>query len=374
MEISDFAVIGAGIAGASVAAELSRSASVTLIEGEDQPGYHTTGRSAALFTKAYGPAVIRALTRASESFFTNPQSEFIQHPLLHNRKAIFVARRDQSSSLTALHEQLGDAVRPLTDQQIGEYMPLLKPGYAEQGLLDEDASDIDVNALHQHFLRTCKTNGATVISDALIEEIERDGKSWILKSRNETFAANIIVNAAGAWCDEIARLAGVTTIGLVPKRRTGIIIEPPAGVDPSALPMIADVDEAFYLKPEAGKLMVSPADETPSPPCDAQPEPIDVAVCLDRIERAFHLPAPRVLRSWAGLRSFVADKCPVVGFDPDNKGFFWLAGQGGYGIQTAPALARLAAALALGITLPTDVIKEGVSPNDLNSTREGLST
>ena len=206
-----------------------------------------------------------------------------------------------------------------------------------------------------------------------VRALERDGGSWRVSTGGGAFRTDIVVNAAGAWADEIAGRGGVPAIGLVPKRRTALIVAAPQGVEPSGWPMVVDVDEKFYLKPDAGRLLISPADETPSPPCDAQPEEIDVAVCVDRIQRAFDIEISRIENKWAGLRSFVADKTPVAGYDPDVPGFFWLAGQGGYGIQSAPALARMAAALLQGRPIPSDIADQGVEEFALAPRRPELA-
>jgi D-arginine dehydrogenase len=370
----DIIVIGAGMAGASVAAELAGERRVLLLEAESRPGYHTTGRSAALFTVAYGPPVIRALSRASLPFFRNPESPFIAHPLLKERGVLFMARGDQMDALAVLATELGDAVRPVVPDMARARMPLLRRGHVAGAVLDETAADIDVDALHQHYLKTLQARGGIVRTDSGVVALGRAGEDWLVETRTGRFRAAVIVNAAGAWADEIAAMAGVARVGLVPKRRTAVLIDPPEGVmpdSPSVWPAVVDVDERFYIKPDAGKLLISPADETPSEPCDAQPEEIDIAICIDRIETAFDIAVRRIEHKWAGLRSFVADKAPVAGFALDAPGFFWLAGQGGYGIQSAPALSRAAAALVLGRALPDDIAAEGVEPWMLGAGRLG---
>ncbi|MFZ2100538.1 MAG: FAD-dependent oxidoreductase [Oricola sp.] len=365
----DVIVIGAGIAGASAAAELAADARVLLLERESRPGYHTTGRSAAIFTPTYGPPVIRALTRASRGFFVAPDSEFVSHPLLNRRGVLFVAREDQAESVAALRDELKGAVKPLDGATARGLLPLLRPGYAAQALLDPDAADIDVDALHQHYLKTLRARGGELRTGAQVLAMARDGRGWSVETGQGRLRAPVVVNASGAWADEIALIAGVAPVGLTPMRRTALLVSPPDGVSPDAWPMVVDADEEFYLKPDAGKFLVSPADETPSAPCDAQPEELDVAICIDRIETAFDLAVRHVDHKWAGLRSFLPDRSPVAGFDPDAPGFFWLAGQGGYGIQSAPALARTAAALVLGMPIPGDVRDEGVSEYALSRRR-----
>ena len=369
----DFIVIGAGMAGASVASELAAHSTVLMLEAETQAGYHTTGRSAALFTRAYGPAPIRALTRASEAFLRAPDSPWLDGPLLTKRRAMYVARADQQVAYQALQDELGDAVKPLGGAEAMGLVPLFREGHIKNALIDETASDVDVNALHQHFLREFRARGGTTKLKARVERLERTGQSWTVTASGEEFKAGAIINAAGAWCDEVAQMAGSAGLGLVPKRRTVLLVDCPPEHDSDGWPMVIDAQEEFFMKPEAGKLLISPADETPSSPCDAQPEDFDIAVCVDRIERTFEISIARIDQKWAGLRSFFSDKSPVAGYDPVLPGFFWLAGQGGYGIQTAPALARLSAALALGNSVPADILSHGVSAADLAPDRPALS-
>lgn len=367
----DCIVIGAGIAGASIAAELAKGLKVLLLERESQPGYHTTGRSAAIYTIAYGPPVIRALTRASAGFFNVPNSEFLSAPLLSKRGVVFVARQDQRDAMQALHNDLGDAVVALDAGEVAQAVPLLREGYASSGLFDVTASDIDVHALHQHYLRTYKSRGGDVRVNANVTALER-GQDWTIQTANGAVMAPILINGAGAWADEIAALAGIARRGLVPKRRTALMVAPPDDVQPDNWPMVVDVDEQFYLKPDAGKLLISPADADPLPPCDAQPDEMQIAICIDRIERAFGLSIRKIESKWAGLRSFLSDGCPLAAYEPTAPGFFWLAGQGGYGIQTAPALARAAAALVQGRALPNDITDQGVTFEQLGTKREAL--
>ena len=252
-------------------------------------------------------------------------------------------------------------------------LPLLRPAYLYAALLDSAAADIEVDALHRRYLRQVADHGGVLRSRAAVEALSRHAGGWRIAAGTAVLDAGIVVNAAGAWADAVAGLAGIAPVGLVPKRRTALLVAPPDGMRPDDWPMAVDLDEQFYLKPEAGQLLLSPADATPSAPCDAQPEELDVAICIDRIQSAFDLPVRRIAHKWAGLRSFVADGCPVVGHDPQAPGFFWLAGQGGYGIQTAPAMARTAAALVLGRALPADIAAEGVSAAALAPRRAALA-
>lgn len=367
----DIAVIGAGIAGASVAAELASHRRVVLLERETQPGYHTTGRSAALFSETYGPPVIRALSRASARFFDAPPQGFATDALLSARGVLMVAREDQIDHLDALEEELraNANARRLDGTDVRSLVPLLRSGYAAGAMLEEGARDIDVHALHHGYLRRFRASGGEMRTDREILSLVRHNGGWEIETGKGKMLADVVVNAAGAWADEIASMAGVRPVGLVPKRRTALTVPAPANTDPASWPMVVDIEEQFYLKPDAGRLLISPADETPSPPCDAQPDEFDIAVCIDRIETAFDLKVERVENRWAGLRSFVRDKSPVVGFDPEAPGFFWLAGQGGYGIQSAPALARLSAALVLGRSIPADIADEGVAEAALSPLR-----
>lgn len=371
---ADVIVIGAGIAGASIAAELATSLDVVLLEREGQPGYHTTGRSAALFSQIYGPPPIRALSRASAGFLWSPPDGFATHPLLAPRRVLMTGRQDQTEAVARAFEDVrgrGD-VELMTGADARRLMPLLRAEHSVAVLAENDAADIDVHALHHGYLRRFKEAGGTLETAREVEALERDAHGWRLETRNGSYRATVVVNAAGAWADEIARMAGAAPVGLVPKRRTAMVVDGPDGLVDDAWAMVVDIDEQFYLKPDAGRLLISPADETPSPPCDAQPEELDIAICIDRIEQAFDLEIRHIVNKWAGLRSFVADKVPVVGFDRDVPGFFWLAGQGGYGIQSSPAVARLAAALLTGQPVPGDIAAEGLDAADLSPARPAI--
>ncbi len=375
MKRCDFLVIGAGIAGASAAYELAAFGRVLVLERESQPGYHTTGRSAALFTETYGNATMRALTCASKAFLASPPAGFASVPLLAPRGTLLAARADQRAALERTFAECSALVGNLelwTGAQVRERVPVFTEAQVDGGLWEPDAMDIDVHALHQGFLRGLRARGGEVVCNAEVVALEREGETWRVETRGERYAAPIVVNAAGAWADEIGRLATAGPIGLVPKRRTAITFDPPRGASIERWPAVIDVDEQWYFKPDAGRILASPADETPSAPCDAQPDEYDVAVLIDRITTATTLAVARIHAKWAGLRSFVADKTIVAGFDPRRPGFFWLAGQGGYGIQTAPAAGRVAAALARGEPLPEDVQALGVRADDLAPDRPAL--
>ena len=361
----DFLVVGGGIAGASLACELASHAHVVLIEREVRPGYHTSGRSAAMYIESYGNAAVRALTAASRAFFDDPPEGFSDYPLLSPRACLTIAREGQEVALAAVAEQLaqtGAAFREIDGAAACSLFPLLRPEAAVSAVLEPDSADIDVGALHQGYLRLGRARGVELRCDAALAGLERARDAWRAKlPGGETILAGRIVNAAGAWADDVAALAGAERLGLTPKRRTVILVDPPAAAAISDWPTVLDADEQFYFKPQSGMILASPCDETPSLPVDAAPEEIDIAVCVDRIQAAADLPVRRIARSWAGLRTFAPDSTPVFGEDPDFAGFFWFAGQGGYGMQTAPAAARLGAALALGLPVPDNMAARGIS-------------
>jgi D-arginine dehydrogenase len=366
----DFVIVGSGMAGAGAAYELADRASVLLLERESAHGYHTTGRSAALYIETYGNAVNRGLTRSSRSFFERPPKGFCEYPLLSARGCLYIARSDQLEALAAMAAEGDTTTQTLTRDEVLALVPALRPDYVAGGLIEPAAMDADVEALHQGFLRGARQRGADIRLDREVVAIQASPDGFTVTCADgASYEAGAVINAAGAWADVVARLAGVSPVGLQPMRRTAAVFDAPPGVDVRTWPAVIDVDEQFYFKPEAGRLLASPADETPSDPCDAWADDMDVAICIDQIQAAADIPVQRIVRSWAGLRSFVADRSPVIGFDDKVPGFFWLAGQGGYGVQTAPAAARTAAALAMGQALPADVAANGVSVDDLSPTR-----
>ena len=367
----DIVVVGAGIAGASAASHLAESRKVVLLERESHPGYHATGRSAALFSEIYGNAVVRALSRASREFLFSPPQGFSDYPLTTPRGALHVARADQKAALQAFLAQPDVAANAyfVETPDVEVRCPILRKNYAVGGALEPNARDIDVHGLHQGYLRTLKANGGFLKTDASCVAIERASGVWRVQAGDAIFEAPLIVNAAGAWADEIAALAGAAPLSITPCRRTALLVDAPSGLDLGGMPLVIDMDEAFYFKPDAGKLLLSPADETPQPPGDVQPDELDVAIAIDRVQNATTLEISRVSRKWAGLRSFAPDRSLVIGFDARAEGFFWLAGQGGYGIQTAPAASRLAAALALGREVPDDIAACGVTADLVSPAR-----
>lgn len=362
------------MAGCAAAYELALSASVLVLEAESQPGYHATGRSAALFSETYGPGPVRTLTRASRGFFEQPPDGFAAHPLLTGRGVLFTATAAQLPVLETLLAETGGAagMDRLDPDSVRRLVPVLRADRVAAGALEAGARDLDVHALHAGYQRGLKARGGRILADAPVTALRRDHGLWLADTPQGRCAAPILVNAAGAWGDALAVLAGVAPLGLVPKRRTAILFDPPAGVETGRWPMVVDAEERFYFKPEAGRLLGSPADAAPSPPCDAQPEELDVATAAWRIEEATSLTVGRIRHRWAGLRTFPPDGIPVAGFDADAEGFFWLVGQGGYGIQTAPALAQLAAALIGGTALPVPLARAGVDPAALSPARGSL--
>ncbi|MDH3228508.1 MAG: FAD-binding oxidoreductase [Alphaproteobacteria bacterium] len=369
MERYDVMIVGAGIAGASAGYFLAASHNVVLLEREDHPGYHSTGRSAALFTETYGNAAIRALTRGARPFFESAPAGFAETPLLTPRGLLYIGREDQRAALQRTFRELSSLTHEIRRISPGEALdvcPILRGDYVAGAMLEPDCMDIDVAALHQGYLKGVRARGGRVLTDAGVRSLRAEARhGWIAQTALGDFAAPVVVNAAGAWVDEIAALAGVPPAGLVPKRRTAMFLEVPDGVNPSAWPMVVDVDEAFYFKPDAGRLLLSPADETPGPPCDAQPEDLDIALAVDRVEKATTLRVRRIAHKWAGLRTFAADRTMIAGFEPGAAGFFWLAGQGGYGIQTSPSMGRLAAALIAGAGAPADLADLGIATETL---------
>lgn len=365
-------IIGGGIAGASAAYELAKIGSVVLLERESHLGYHSTGRSAASFTENYGATVIRRLAMASRAFLESPPNGFCEHALLSPRGMLTIARADQLELLERKLEEaraLVPSIHSIRVEEALERVPVLRRKYLAGAFFEPDSRDIDVHGLHQGFLRGARSLGARVVVDAPVTALERHAETWSVRSGSTTYVAPVVVNAAGAWADTLAQLAGVSPIGLVPKRRTAFTVALPAGVQPHAWPMINDVGEEFYFKPDAGQLLVSPADATPSQPTDAYPEDLDIASGVERLEQATTVQVQRVSRSWAGLRSFVSDGAPVVGFDDAVDGFFWLAAQGGYGIKTSSALARACAAGVQGRPLPEDLQRLGVTAAELSPAR-----
>lgn len=338
MKTADIVVIGGGIAGISAAAEMSKDAAVVLLEAEPVTGYHSTGRSAAVFIRNYGNATLRQLNAAA-------QPHLDEGGYLRQRGELLLALPGQEKVVED-HLAMGPSVSHLSEAEAREMVPILRPGRFVGAAFEREAHDIDVDLLMQDYLRVLRGNGGEVITDARVTALRRDGAVWICDHKGGSVAAPVVVNAAGAWADEVAEMAGAARVGLRPCRRSAAIVPLPEH-DLARWPLFAGAAEDWYGKPEAGKLMVSPADEDEVAPQDAWPEDMVLAEGIHRFEQATTIEVTRVERTWAGLRTFAPDRTPVVGFDPSQQAFFWLAGQGGYGVQTAPALSRLTADLCL---------------------------
>jgi D-arginine dehydrogenase len=347
MQQFDIVVIGAGIAGSTLAAALAPNCRVALIEAEEAPGYHATGRSAAMWEPNYGPPDVRHLTVLSHAFFQAPPPGFTETPLLSPRSVVLLAPEPQRAELEqALNESAG--LRPLSIDAVRAMVPALRPDYAVLAAID-DAFNIDVAALQQGYLRQLRADGGVLALRNRAGQIERHTGAWhVHTTSGDVFRAPVVANAAGAWGDEVAGTAGVAPLGLRPCRRTGAIIDPtPWQVE--RWPMLCEIRETWWARPDARtRLMVSPADATPMHPHDVQPDELDIAIAIDRMQQALDIEVRRVERSWAGLRTFSPDGSLAFGWAPDVEGFFWCVGQGGYGIQTSPAAGRLCADMILG--------------------------
>ncbi len=361
-QVFDYAVIGAGIAGASIAAELAPHASVLVLEGEYTPGYHSTGRSAAFWEECYGGPGVVPLTLASGRFLR-------EHGFLTPRGALYIGRETERAQIEAFIETFdgtGVAIERLDRAGLEQRLPRLADEW-RHAIWEPACADIDVAGLHQHYLKALNQAGAQLECRARVNRLDRGEQEWtIATERGDVFRARQVVNAAGAWADHVARLAGVRALGIEPKRRTVVQlrVDPPVAADQ---PLVLDIDGQFYFKPDAGRLWLSPHDEIPTEACDAAPEEIDVATVIDRFLEVTTWRIEAVERRWAGLRSFAPDRLPVYGADPEMEGFLWFAGQGGFGIQTAPAAARLAAQQFLGHE--PDDLTAGIDPSAYSPAR-----
>ncbi len=371
-----FAIIGAGIAGTSLAYRLAEALGsaddIVLLEREDQPGYHSTGRSAAVYTETYGPPVIRALTAGSRALFDNPPDGFATHPLLHPLGVLLIGREEAQAQAEKIYEEcraLTPNVQLFEPAEISKLVSVLRPEWTTIGVYEPDAMSMDVAAIHQGYLRGFRAMGGNIITDADVFEIVQANGRWALTTRAGVVQCHVVINASGAWADEVAIKSGLAALGLTPKRRTALVFQGPDNVDTSGWPLVNDVEETFYFKPDAGRILASPEEATPMPPCDVQPDEYDIAVTVDRIQQATTMQITQIENKWAGLRSFFDDGVPTLGFDERTDGFFWLAGQGGYGITTSDAMARLATSQLLGRDMPIDLIDLGVDPLDLMPSR-----
>ncbi|MEE4200023.1 NAD(P)/FAD-dependent oxidoreductase [Erythrobacter sp.] len=367
MKQADVCIIGGGIAGLSLGAQLSAHGAVTVIEGESAPGYHASGRSVAYAHFGLGERVVRTLTAMSMADFTKaPEAGEAEVARIH--PALHIARADQKGVLDELEQVHRDFERDFAriDGEAARAMvPVLKsgPDHVYEALVDRAALKLDTDAMLQNALRVLRRGGGQLIGDTRIDRIERADGQWHVHAGDRRFAAKVLINAAGAWADDVARMAGTAPVGIEPRRRTVIAFAAPEEHATRSWPFVKTVGEGFYMLPEgAGQLLASPMDQTPCDPCDAAPEELDIATVAHRIEEATTLRIARIAHSWAGLRSFARDELPVVGIAKDAPGFFWFAGQGGYGFQTAPALARLGATLVLGQEWPREAAERGLTP------------
>ncbi|RWC75159.1 FAD-binding oxidoreductase [bacterium M00.F.Ca.ET.141.01.1.1] len=351
-------VIGGGIAGLSLAAEMADWAEVTVIEREPHLGYHASGRSAALFSETYGNRLVRALTLASRQAIADGGFA------AHRRGALHVGWTGDDAAIDRLAGELQalvPSVRRLSAAELHALVPVIAREATCGGVYEPDAVDVDTGKMLAASASALKAGGGIIRTGEEVRAISPDGRGLRVETSAGVYSADIVVNAAGAWVDVVAGLAGLSGLGFQPKRRTAFLFDAPAGADISNWPLVVDLHEQFYFKPDAGRLIGSLADETDSEPCDAWPEDIDVAIAVDRIEQATSMRIGRPSTPWAGLRTFAPDRTPVAGFDPRLPGFFWLGGQGGYGFQVSLTLARMSAALIRGEPLPADVAALGVT-------------
>jgi D-arginine dehydrogenase len=363
----DILVIGGGIAGLSAAAALSNHARVAVLEAEEQVGYHSSGRSATMLHYALGDRLVRALTLASRHFFENPPASFGDVPLGRRMPVLIHAREDERQALNDLEAELlaFAALERLDAEGVHALCPLLKDD-AVHGIADRNGIRLDPHALLQGNLRQLRSRGGELHTGQRIAAIVYAADAWTVTSdKGERFTAPILVNAAGSWADAVARLAGVNPLGLEPKRRTIITFDAPPGTNLDALPFAKTVGDELYFAPESGRLFASPMDEVPSEPCDAQPEELEVALAAYRMEERTRVKVDRIHSRWAGLRTFTPDSHPAAGFAPDAEGFFWLAGQGGFGLQTSPAMAAIVESLIAGTDWPV----AEVEPRDMDPDR-----
>ena len=375
-QFADAVVVGGGIAGVSVACELAQDRSVLLLETEATLAQHTTGRSAAILLRALGNSVVRALTRAGTDLFSSPPDGF-DGPLLTSRPAIWIAGQQRADRLREFAAGVAPdtiGLEELSEDEARTLAPFLRPGWTSLALLDRSAMDIDVSNLHQGYVRGLRQHGGIVRPSSQVVALDRKGGAWNIElAGGGSVRAALLVNAAGAWADSVAAIAGARPLGLRPLRRTAFIVPAPERFGTTShLPSVRDVDGSFYVKPEGPQFLCSPADETPSDPCDAKPEELDVARAIDTINEATLLEVRSVRSQWAGLRTFAVDRSPVLGMDPGVPDFLWLAGQGGFGIQTAPGLAIAAASIVRTGDLPETLRLSGLTVDDLSPARSAL--
>jgi D-arginine dehydrogenase len=363
----DCIIIGAGIAGASLGAHLAAERTVLILDMEERAGYHTTGRSAARYEPHYGPSAFVALSVASGGFYRNSPPGFSDAPLLSERPCLVIATSAQKDRTSTFLTADG-SVAEITEAEARLRFPRLRAGFAERFFMDTQSGDLDVDLVHRGFLRQFKSRGGESLMNAEVLSLKRIAGQWQIDSKAGVFTCETVINAAGAWGDVIATRAGLEPLGLVPKRRS-IGVVPVDDAELMDWPMLVDTDETFYAKPQSGKLLVSSADRTPVEPHDAFADDEAIATGIDRLMQATTLEITRLEHSWAGLRTFTPDNNPAIGFDPSTDGFFWLVGQGGYGIQSSPALSETAAALLAGRPIPDYVLEFGLKPDEIKPGR-----
>ncbi|MBN8549735.1 MAG: FAD-binding oxidoreductase [Deltaproteobacteria bacterium] len=372
MKNCDFLVIGAGIAGASVASKLAQHGKVIVLERERVPGYHTTGRSAAVLSVLCVSPNVYALGTASLEFFKNPPADFCDVPLGWARPYMMIATDEQDEAYNRCIEEAALTPCPYREIETAEILnlcPVIRPDKVRRGILDEAGWELDVNALHQGYLRGLKRQGGEVITNADVTRLERINGKWVVETSAGQFSASVVVNASGAWCDVIAQRAGLEPVGIRPLRRTVFAFDAPAGAAVNSWPFVYDVGDQFYFKLENGTILASPAEEVESPPCDVQADYMDIAIGADRIQQVTTLDISHIRNKWAGLRTFAPDRELVLGFDAKAPGFFWLGGQGGIGIMTAPAVSDLSASLILNGTVPEALIQRGLQEAKISPKR-----
>ena len=368
----DVAVIGAGLIGASAASHLSASCKVTLIERESQPGYHSSGRSAAVLLPPYGGPLARKLTAASIEFLTTPPQGFSEAPLLSPRGCLLLAGKGEQE---LLHAWVGESERTqahaelLDVTRVVEKVPILRAENIEAALFLPHVQDLDAAALLQGFLKALRACGGSLRTNSEVRALNHDGDGWLIQTATGDVRAKTLVNAAGAWADQLAEMAGVKVTGLIPTRRTMIVTSPPASIDVRGWPLVADVAETFYFKPDASRLMISPADRAAVAAHDVQPEDWDAAVAVDRFEAATSMSVSRIEHQWAGLRTFSPDDEPIIGFAADAPDFLWAAAFGGFGVQAAHAAGCLCSALVLGTAIPEELSVQKIDLQALSPAR-----
>lgn len=375
MTIADFLVIGGGVAGLSAAARLARHGKVVVLEAEEALGHHSSGRSVTFSHYGIGDSIVRGLTSHSRSFFLTPPDGFSGHPLARTAPALFVATEAMLPTLQALHAQMArfsSSLAYVDEAEMRALCPVLKLGQSGivSGVIERRGLRLDADALLQGFARAVRAAGGEIMTGQRVAAIRRAGSGWKVDTEAGTsLSAAILINAAGSWADSIAAIAGVQPLGLSPKRRTIIVVDPPPGEEIGGWPFVKTATDEFYMMPEAGRLLASPVDEVESEPCDAQPEEYDLALAAHQLEQFTTVEVRRIAHRWAGLRTFTADRVPTAGFAPEAPGFFWVAGQGGYGLQTAPAMAEITEALVTGAKWPEGLAELGVRPEHVRPER-----